>query len=216
MKKFYSSLVALCLILAGGMMMVSCDEDMEDAIDLSGEWYGDMGMFIDLDGNPDTTDDIFDAYKTWIAFHQDDEFATYGWGEQVDFFDDGPYYRQNLYFNWRIRNQVLELTYPYNPGLDVRIRDYRFYDSRTTLRFTINNEYKCELYKLYDDQDNWYYINHYDHLDFNKYDYYYYYKRPNYSYTKSRDGKTESVEIKPENVKSGRDFSKFERINAVK
>lgn len=215
MKKFYSSLVALCLILAGGMMMVSCDEDTEDAIDLSGEWYGDMGIFIDYAGYR------YNASHTWIVFRPDHEYATHGFGEEVDYFDNGPYYSQNLYFEWYIRDHVLHLFYPSNHELDVDIYDYHFRKSRTVLEFSINNEYFCRLNKLADDPayyDDWYWWSHEDNLIRNNDVYYHYYERPGF-YTKSREGGVATSgnnAVKPENVKIGRDFSKFERINTVK
>ena len=214
MKKFYSSLVALCLILAGGMMFVSCDEDTEDAIDLSGEWEGDMGMFIDYAGYR------YNAHNTWIAFHPDYEWATHGYGEEIDYFpSSAPYYCQNLYFEWRIRDHVLYLTYPYNHNLDVAIYDYHFRKSRTVLEFSINNEYFCRLNKLRDYQDNWYWWDHDDAIMRNNNEYYHYMTWADYNLAKSRDGfnnQSKNTEIKPEAITMGRDFSQFEHVNAVK
>ena len=221
MKKFYSSLVALCLILAGGMMMVSCDEDIEDAMDLSGDWEGDMGMYMDLDGDPNTQYDIFDAHNTWIAFYPKDDYATWGYGEEVDYFtSDCPYRYQNLYFEWHIRNQVLYLEYPYNHKLDVAIYDYRFRNKRTVLEFTINNEYFCHLNKLRDGYENsWYWWDHDDAIMKNNHEYYHYMTWAEWNLAKGREGgvaASENNAVKPENVKLGRDFSKFEHVNAVK
>lgn len=214
MKKFYSSLVALCLILAGGMMFVSCDEDTEDAIDLSGEWEGDMGMFIDYAGYR------YNAHNTWIAFHPDYEWATHGYGEEIDYFpSSAPYYCQNLYFEWRIRDHVLYLTYPYNHNLDVAIYDYHFRKSRTVLEFSINNEYFCRLNKLRDYQDNWYWWDHDDAIMRNNNEYYHYMTWADWNLAKSRDGfnnQSKNTEIKPETITMGRDFSQFEHVNAVK
>ena len=214
MKKFYSSLVALCLILAGGMMMVSCDEDTEDAIDLSGEWEGNMGMFIDYAGYR------YDAHNTWIVFYPDHEYATHGTGEEVDYFtSDCPYRYQNLYFEWRIRDHVLYLTYPYNHELDVEIYDYRFRNSRTVLEFSINNEYFCRLNKLRDFTDNWYWWDHDDAIMENNREYYHYMTWAEWNLAKGREGGVATSgnnAVKPENVKLGRDFSKFEHVNAVK
>ncbi len=214
MKKFYSSLVALCLILAGGMMFVSCDEDTGDAIDLSGEWEGDMGMFIDYAGYR------YNAHNTWIAFHPDYEWATHGYGEEIDYFpSSAPYYCQNLYFEWRIRDHVLYLTYPYNHNLDVAIYDYHFRKSRTVLEFSINNEYFCRLNKLRDYQDNWYWWDHDDAIMRNNNEYYHYMTWADWNLAKSRDGfnnQSKNTEIKPETITMGRDFSQFEHVNAVK
>ena len=213
MKKFYSSLVALCLILAGGMMMVSCDEDTEDAIDLSGEWEGNMGMFIDYAGYR------YDAHNTWIVFYPDYEYATHGYGEEVDYFtSDCPYRYQNLYFEWRIRDHVLYLTYPYNHELDVAIYDYRFRNKRSVLEFSINNEY-FRLNKLRDFTDNWYWWDHDDAIMENNREYYHYMTWAEWNLAKGREGgvaASENNAVKPENVKLGRDFSKFEHVNAVK
>lgn len=214
MKKLYSSIVCLCLALAGSFMLVSCDEDTVDAINLSGEWEGDMGMFIDYAGYR------YDAHNTWIAFHPDYEYATHGYGEEIDYFtSDAPYYFQNLYFEWRIRNQVLYLTYPYNHELDVAIYDYHFRKSRTVLEFSINNEYLCHLNKLKDYQDNWYWWDHDDAIMRNNHEYYHYMTWAEWNLAKSRDGgvgASGNSAVKPENVKLGRDFSKFEPVNTVK
>jgi hypothetical protein len=209
MKKFYYAIVCLSLMIAGTSMMTSCDDDTMDSIDLSGEWEGDMGMFIDYGGYR------FNAHNTWISFHPDYEWATHGWGEEVDYFtSDAPYYCQNLRFNWEIKNQVLYLTYKHNHNLDIAIYDYHFGHKRTTLDFTINNKYQCHLNKLVDYQDNWYWWDHDRNIMENQNEYYHYMTWADYNLAKSRDGKVEkSVEIKPENISMGRDFSKFEQVN---
>lgn len=213
MKKILSSIVGLCMILAGSAVFTSCDDDTNDAINLSGEWEGNMGMFMDYGGYR------YDAYNTWIAFHPDYDMATHGYGEEIDYFPSTcPYYCQNLYFEWRIRDQVLYLTYPYNHDLDIAIYDYHFRKSRSVLEFTINDEYFCRLNKLVDYQDNWYWWDHDDNLMRNNNEYYHYMNWADHHLTKSRDGVSEdapstNVDVKPENIKLGRDFSKFERVD---
>ena len=215
MKKIYSSIICLLLVMAGAMTFTACDDDTMDSIDLSGEWEGDMGMFIDYKGYR------FNAHNTWISFHPDYEWATHGWGEEVDYFtSDAPYYYQNLYFDWKIKDQVLYLSYPHNHNLDVAIYDYHFGHKRTTLDFTINNQYPCHLNKLVDYQDNWYWWDHDRNIRENQNEYYHYMTWADYNLAKSRDGKVEtpsnSVEIKPNDIQMGRDFSKLEQVSPVK
>ena len=215
MKRFLTAICCLCTLCMGALFFTSCDDDTIDSIDLSGEWEGDMGMFMDVGGSR------YDAHNTWIAFHPDYEWATHGYGEEVDYFDSScPYYCQNLYFEWRIKDQVLYLTYPYNPNLNVAISDYRFTHSRTRLEFTINGEYFCRLNKLADYQDNWYWWDHDNNIMRNNHEYHHYMTWAEYNLAKSRSGKpaetSTSQESKPANFTLGRDFSKFERVNTNK
>ena len=137
--------------------------------DLSGEWEGDLGMFIDYAGYR------YDAQKSLIVFHPDYEYATHGYGEEIDYFtSDCPYRNQNFYFEWRIRNNVLYISYPFNHNLDLAIYNYRLSKNRTILEFSINNVYNCRLNKLKDDTGNWYWWNHDNATMRNNNEYYHY------------------------------------------
>ena len=157
-KLLYHSALCLGLLCCGMLTLTSCDEDIADAVDLSGEWEGNMGMYY--------TDDYgitYDAHNTYIAFYPDYEYATHGYGEEIDYFLERsrcPIYYQNFYIEWRIRDQVLYLTYPGAPELDIALYDYRFIKSRTRLLFTIH-DVPYELRKLSDFyHDDWYWWDH--------------------------------------------------------
>ena len=201
------------------LTLTSC-KDTDDSIDLSGEWFGDMAsFFIDEYGN------TYWAEHTEITFIPDHEYATYGYGEEVDYFDAPcPLIYQNLYFKWRIKKSVLYLTFPDAPDMNVEIRDYHFTHGRSRLEFVIvikDIPLPCTLYKLSDyygsgDTARWYYT-HGANMDKNN-DFYHYSYRSGY-YTKQRgEGESDNyVEIGqpeegnqlPEGTRIGRDFSRF-------
>ena len=135
MKKFYLYIMSISLLLAGAMTFTSCDDDVLDAEDLSGEWVGDMGVGIDLGGY------TYWAVSTYMAFYPDYEYATHGYGEEIDYFDNHcPYHHQNYFFHWWIQNRVLYIEYPGNHLLDVALPDYAFHYSygRKAMSFTID------------------------------------------------------------------------------
>ncbi len=235
MKKLYIYMMLVSLLFAGSTLFTSCDDDVLDSIDLSGEWVGDMGVTITL-GNWD-----YYAASTYMAFYPDYEYATHGYGEEIDYFDNRcPYHHQNYYFRWWIQDRILYLEYPGNHGLDIELPDYRFYYSkgRKTMSFTIHGDI-YGLYKLsdyyYDDYNNYYtYDEYYSYNDWEWwsngriYDdgYYYDYTSWNY-YGKQRDGvaadSTNQVEKNAkmessENIEGysvGRDFSKAKQMTVV-
>lgn len=218
-KLLYHSALCLGLLCCGMLTLTSCDEDIADAVDLSGEWEGNMGMYY--------TDDYgktYDAHNTYIAFYPDYEYATHGYGEEIDYFLERsgcPIYYQNFYIEWRIRDQVLYLTYPGAPELDIALYDYRFIKSRTRLLFTIH-DVPYELRKLSDFYHNdWYWWDHDDNIMRHNNDYYHYMTWAQYN-AKARKGDVSKeadaeggtevpknyVEIHPEKFHFGRDFSK--------
>lgn len=206
MKKFFVSLMMLALVCAGAAF-TACDDDVYDAEDLSGEWEGNMGMYyIDNQGYE------YDAYNTYIAFYPDYEYATHGYGEEIDYFSrDCPIYCQNFYFEWRINNGHLRLIYPGNHDLDVELYDYHFRQHRTRLYFTINGTL-YQLNKLSDFyHDDWYWWDHDHKIMRNRDSYYHYMTWAQYNMAKSREGGVSNVENKsqnPELFRFGRDFSK--------
>ena len=97
MKKFRTLLITLC---AMATTLTSCDEDLTRAITLSGEWEGDFGMYYEYEYHGRVY--TFDSYDTRIVFYPDHDYATYGYGKQVDYYEYGPYAYQHYRFRWYI------------------------------------------------------------------------------------------------------------------
>jgi len=228
MKKFYLYIMSISLLLAGAMTFTSCDDDVLDAEDLSGEWVGDMGVGIDLGGS------TYWAVSTYMAFYPDYEYATHGYGEEIDYFDNHcPYHHQNYFFHWWIQNRVLYIEYPGNHLLDVALPDYAFHYSygRKAMSFTIDGA-PHRLFKLsdyyYDSYyDTYYYDDYYSYDDWiwwngsRIYDDGYYFDYTDWGYYgKQREGvDSDSVRTKGDSVhmkkseelpgyKAKRDFSR--------
>lgn len=144
------SIIAVTLFaFIGSMMMSSCtDEDDQASYYLSGCWAGDMGMYY--------TDGYWDyyAYKTEIEFIPDYEYATHGYGRQVDYYREGYYPTMHYRFYWKVNNGVITLVYPDAPELNVNIFDYYLYDDYFSGRI---GDTPFRLYKIYDFywDDNW-------------------------------------------------------------
>jgi len=152
----------------------ACDEDVNKSMVLSGQWEGDFGMYYDYTYNGETI--RFDCYDTRLVFYPDYDYATHGYGKEVDYYDYGPYEYQYYYFNWEIRDGIVYLDYPYDRNLSTQIYDYRMNDFRFTGHFG-NSDSKFRLnkiadyycwdpyydYYMYGWRNNWYYswYNHY-------------------------------------------------------
>ena len=149
----------------------SCDDDVDEAMMLSGEWTGDFGMYYEMQDPRTGRWYTFDANETNLVFYPHHEYATYGTGQQVDYYSEGPYAYQYYDFDWEVRNGVVYLHYPYDPELNVAIRDYRM--SSSTFSGWIGNVH-FKLYKLrdfywgnygggygYGWNDNWYWGDYY-------------------------------------------------------
>lgn len=157
------------------LSFTSCDRDVDEAMALSGQWRGDFGMYyFDRFGNR------WDSYDTDIVFYPEYEYATHGYGKQVDYYDRGPYRNVYYYFNWNIRNGVIYLTYPRAHDLDAAIYDYRLNERYFSGWFGEGSE-RFKLYKLTGFYD-WNCYTHYSYYD----DYYGYDVFPNYYYAKTR------------------------------
>ena len=191
MKKMYNYLVLLAA-LTMGLTFASCDdEDVSIAMNLSGDWQGDFGMYFS-DGWRE-----YDAAYTYLRFTPRYDYATEGMGEEIDFFDvRSPIRSQSFLFKWRVVNGVLQLRYLYAPELDVDIRNYvmdRNYFSGRVANTTFT------LGKLYD-YYGWYgstYDDYYGHYN----DYYGYggygdygYNRDYYYYGKTRTADADSTD----------------------
>lgn len=166
MKKFNTLWMALCTVVAAATL-TSCDEDLSRSVTLSGEWRGDFGMFYDYEyyGRVYT----FDSYDTRIVFYPDHDYATYGYGKEVDYYEQGPYAYQYYRFRWYMDRGNLYLEYPYDPSLNTVIRDYHMssssfygYFGDTSNRFylrKIADYYDWGYYNgdyLYDPRGDWY------------------------------------------------------------
>lgn len=167
MKKISTLWIALCAVMATTVLS-SCDDDLSRAMTLSGEWRGDFGMFYEYEyyGRIYT----FTSYDTRLVFYPDYDYATHGYGKQVDYYDQGPYVYQYYYFNWYIDRGDLVLDYPYDPNLNTVIHDYHM-SSSTFYGYFGNSNNKFYLRKTadyydwggftgnyyYGPRDNWYY-----------------------------------------------------------
>lgn len=118
------------MAIASSIFMTSCEDewyshnDREQSFVLSGQWYGDFGMYYIYVDNWGKEYE-FDSYDTDIRFMPDHNGATYGYGTQVDYYEFGPYEYQYYQFQWRISGGYIYLTYPYDHNLDTRISQYR-------------------------------------------------------------------------------------------
>lgn len=113
------------MLLTGALMtccLTACDDDVMQSRVLTGKWRGDWGMYYQYEyrGRIYT----FNCYDTRIEFFPDHDFATSGTGRQIDYYDAGPYEYQYFYFNWRIRNGIVSLYYPYDRTLNTSISEY--------------------------------------------------------------------------------------------
>jgi len=184
----------------------SCDEDVDRAMVLSGQWRGDFLMSYDWQ-LADGTIVTFDSYDTDIVFYPDYDYATHGWGKQVDFYEYGPYERQYYKFYWSVRDGFITLRYPKNPEYDATIADYTMTNSYLTGWFDGGSNNKFRLYKIAD-YYNWdvYYDDYcyYDRL--NWYDSWYNWYYHGYKPSKTRSNEDVKAPMAP-------DYSEEEMTN---
>ena len=198
MKTFYNTWMMAAVVLLTMTTATSCDRDREEAYVLSGEWQGNFGMYY-YDGYSDRT---FWADYTDIRFVPSYDYATYGYGEEIDFFRwPCPIRYQSFYFQWEIRHGVIYLSFPYNHGLDVAIHDYRLNYDYFEGYFGDSNDY-FRLVKLVD----FYGWNSYDPSSYYGYSYY-----DGYYYAKGRDASEREERIEsgdPKDFRFGRSLSR--------
>ena len=194
MKKAFSlfsiiAMAGLCL------MFTSCkDDDTEEAMVLSGQWQGDWGMYYGYTyPNGDYVE--YDSYDTDIVFYPDYDYATHGYGYQVDWYRTGPYQRLSYRFSWSINNGIITLNYPGYPEYNTSIRNYRLNNNHFTGYFP-NSRSPFDLIKMADfyswyDYDNLYRTHGYVYLEWDWSGVYYY---DDYYYAKTRSTEaTDSV-----------------------
>lgn len=201
MKRFYGRVMMVALAVLSTMAFTSCDEDVEEAMCLSGEWSGDFGMYYEYRYGDRWY--AFDAHYTNLVFYPEYEYATYGYGKQVDFYRDGPYSHQYYEFYWEVRNGVIYMEYPYDRELNVAIRDYRI-SSRKFSGWIGDTHF--ELYKLRDFYWNDYYNSGGYGYGWN--DYWYW---DDYYYSKTRGAESSgSVGVDEQNIRRGNRFMEGE------
>lgn len=134
------------------------DMDVHKSIKFAGQWTGDFGMYYNYryHGRIYT----FDSYDTDIVFYPDHDGATYGWGKQVDYYEQGPYSHIYNRFNWEIRNGVVYLQYYNDSSLDCAIYDYVMTSDRFQGRFGSSKD-KFFLKKIADYYDWTIYVDYY-------------------------------------------------------
>ena len=160
MKKSITLLSIMALLSTCAVCTSCTDSDTEEAMVLSGQWQGNWGMYYDYlyAGNIYT----FDSYDTDIVFYPDYDYATHGYGYQVDWYHEGPYSRLSYRFTWRIDNGVIRMHYPGYEKYNTTIRDYRINNNRFTGYFDTGTE-PFYLYKIADYYDWGYYYSYGDY-----------------------------------------------------
>lgn len=183
------------------LSFTSCgDDDINMSVNLSGDWQGDFGMYYDFYDRHGRYVDTFDSYDTDISFLPDYDYATHGYGYQVDYYDYGPYTRVYHSFEWNIRNEVLYLHYAGESELDTAIFDYFMNGSSFTGYFEgSKTRFSLRKYRDFYWDPYWNDFGYYGHgpgygyyynLDW---DYDYYYAR-----TRGAEAPANAVEIKAE------------------
>lgn len=198
MKKYYNLIFAVMVALVMTGMFTSCvDEDVNQAMALSGQWRGDFGMYYYYEYGRKVY--RFDSYDTDIVFYPDYDYATHGYGKQVDYYREGPYSYQYYYFDWTIRDGVIYLSYPYDGELDTSIYDYRMtsdfitgYFGNTNTRFTLRK--LVDYYNWSDYNGNYGHGGYVNGWSWGNYGY----------YSKSRDGKPVQTDSSEEGRVVGR------------
>lgn len=188
MNKFYAWMLGLVSVFA----FTACDDDVDRAMALSGDWTGYYGSWYAYDyGHGDIVE--YDSYKSDVVFYPDYDYATHGYGIQLDYYRTGPYRQQYFRFYWDVKGRDIYLTYPHNHDLDTVIYDYTLSNYHFTGYFGDSDDFfdmtKITSYydwsPYYDDWGYWYYDDWY------------------YGYAKTRSLNKDSVEIplKPEEGK---------------
>ncbi len=163
----------------------ACDDDTLDALDMEGEWTGNMGMYYS-DGYY-----RYDAAYTVIRFIPDYDFATHGEGEEIDYFySPCPIRYQSFRFFWRVKDHTITMEFPYNAQLNCVIYDYKltsreFYGVIDGTPFSLRKLSDYDDWGLYGDDD---------------YGYGTYFRAP----TRAQGA---AAEVHPETFVFGRDFT---------
>ena len=161
------TLLSMATLLGLCTLFTSCerDPDTEESIVLSGQWQGDWGMYYDYEyrGRIYT----FDSYDTDIVFYPDYNYATHGYGYQVDWYREGPYSRLSFKFYWSINDGVINVSYPGYHEYDTTIREYTLTNDYFS-GYLGNSDWRFNLRKIADYYDWSYY---YDYGDYHYWTY---------------------------------------------
>lgn len=170
--KFFTAVVSLVFTSFCGLLLTSCNDDLQRSRVLFGEWQGYWGMYYEylyMDRSY-----IFTSYSTDLVFYPQHEYATYGDGYQVDWYSVGPYSRISMHFYWEVRNGRIYLDYPGYSEYNAEIYDYFLNDFEFYGYFGSNGE-RFDMVKLA--SYNWapyrqynYYCWRYDDWSWNGYD----------------------------------------------
>ena len=165
MKYLYKNFWALALLFAALFSLSSCVRDEDDRIgyDVKGHWFGDMDMF----------------FNDERAQGSEIEFKNTGWGYDRGTGVEVDYYRFHAvtnYFNWRVVNRVIYLTFE-DEDLDCAIVDYSlgydYFRGFIADYHTLENQTPFNL-RNYDRYWNEYgYAYNYNNYYNDYYDYYY-------------------------------------------
>ena len=160
-KKFNFTTLRLASLMASLLVLcTSCmDDDTRESMDLSGQWTGDFGMYYNYEYRGKVY--TFDSYDTDIVFYPDYNYATHGYGYEVDYYEYGPYEKMSLRFNWEINRGIIYLDYPGYSEYSTQIRDYYLTDEHFTGYF-VNSTGRFSLRKLTDYYDWGYYAGYGD------------------------------------------------------
>ena len=204
MKKALS-LLNIIAVLGFCAMFSSCHEekDIEVAMTISGQWTGDWNMYYEYTWVENGIEYVtsYDSYDTDIIFYPDYEYATHGYGYQVDWYREGPYQRLSYRFYWEVTpSGSIYLEYPGYDYYNSTILSYRLNNNHFIGRFE-DSASQFDLIKI-QDYYNWY---DYERL-YNTYGYTYlewdwgggYYYDYDYYYAKTRNANVKAdTEGKP-------------------
>lgn len=168
MKKYF--ILTMMSLLGACGLLTSCYSDGSRSKMLSGEWAGDFGMYYLYDYRGHTYE--FRSFDTDIEFIPSYYYSSHGHGYQVDWYREGPYEYMSYHFEWKMQNGYIDLHYPADPNLDVRISNYRLSSTMFSGRFEFSGT-PFYLHKLvsYD----WSRYEGYDHLYGDRHDWWNYY-----------------------------------------
>lgn len=155
-KTNYMKYLKLLFAFAFAISLSSCDEDFDSskATRLTGEWYGDFGMYYTYSYKGFVY--TFDSYDTDLSFYPAYDHATFGDGIQIDYYAHGPYEYQYYTFNWDLVDGRIFLTYPGAHELDTEIYDYEL-SSNFFSGYFGNSDVFFELDKVENYYDDYYY-----------------------------------------------------------
>lgn len=166
--------ISLLMSLVVISILTSCDSDTEKSMVLAGQWQGDFGMYYTYTTNTGRTYE-FNSYDTDIVFYPDHEYASYGYGKQVDYYDYGPYEYEYHYFLWEVRYGKIYIEYPSDPNLNTVITQYHLTNNIFSGYFN-GSSTMFRMYKMTDFYDWTPYANYYSYSSRSGWQYNYYAK----------------------------------------